>query len=153
MDNLYFDAAFADAEKRAIQIGERFTEPRKQVFQSLLNSQSPLKAYDILNQVSNSHEKNTKPPTIYRALEFLCRIGVVHKIESDASYYICSHNNHCKSATHSPLFLICKNCGQVEEIHINELENSIQSAALNSGFALSKMMLEVHGICAKCQNN
>ena len=94
MQNLIENDAYNLAIEKAEKIGERFTEPRKLVFQSLMNAKGPQKAYDIIDYVSLQSDKTTKPPTVYRALDFLCRIGIVHKIESDSNYSICSNNDH-----------------------------------------------------------
>lgn len=150
MQNLIENDAYNLAIEKAEKIGERFTEPRKLVFQSLINAKGPQKAYDIIDYVSRQSDKTTKPPTVYRALDFLCRIGIVHKIESDSTYSICSHNDHCHKANHSPLFLICKECGEVEEIHLSDIEDSIENAARKKGFALSRIMIEAVGICQHC---
>ena len=142
----------ASAEAQSISIGERFTEPRKRVLRKLLEAGGPLKAYDIIGIIDDDN-RPAKPPTIYRALEFLCRLGLVHKIESDSSYFVCSHHHHCEAETHVPLVMICKKCGKVFEDHISALEDIMSKAATLRGFNIQKMMIEAHGICAECIAN
>ena len=137
------------AEVQSLQLGERFTAPRRMVFRKLLEAQKPIKAYDIIG-IKDDNDKPAKPPTIYRALEFLCRIGLVHKIESDSSYFACSHHHHCESSNHLPLVMICKKCGDVFEDHITAIEDIIGKTAIKRGFKVEKMMLEAHGICNDC---
>lgn len=137
------------AEAQSLQLGERFTAPRRKVFRKLLEAQKPLKAYDIIGIVDENNSP-AKPPTIYRALEFLCRLGLVHKIESDSSYFACSHHHHCQSNSHLPLVMICKKCGDVFEDHIIAIEDIIGQTATKRGFKVEKMMLEAHGLCSNC---
>ncbi|OYW37449.1 MAG: hypothetical protein B7Z42_10080 [Brevundimonas sp. 12-68-7] len=44
-----------------------------------------------------------KPATVYRALEFLDRLGLLHRIASISSYVACSGYAH----RHTAAFLIC----------------------------------------------
>lgn len=150
MNKNEIEAAIKNAEKISNDFGERFTEPRKKVLECLLSNPIPQKAYDILANIS-SHDKNVKPPTVYRALEFLTRIGIIHKIESDATYFICSHAKHCDHDTHVPLFLICNICGNVVENHLIKVEELIENSAKSLGFKTQKIVIEARGICSKCQ--
>lgn len=147
--NQTIDAAIEDAREISQSMGERFTTPRENVLRFLLARQLPQKAYEIIENISIS-DKSAKPPTIYRALDFLCRIGLVHKIESEASYFVCSHKNHCEHETHVPLVLICQTCNQVIERHIHKIENLISTAANEENFKISKTLIEAHGVCADC---
>lgn len=149
MEQVKIEKALLNAEELSIKFGERFTEPRRQVLESLLKANSPQKAYDILANLS-SGDKNVKPPTVYRALDFLVRIGIIHKIESDATYFVCSHANHCDHETHVPLFLICRKCNQVTENHIFAIEELINKSAAGSGFQLERMVVEARGMCQNC---
>lgn len=148
--NIEIEHALDSADAQSTAIGERFTAPRRKVMRKLLEAGAPLKAYDIIGIVDENN-RPAKPPTIYRALEFLCRLGLVHKIESDSSYFVCSHHHHCEAQTHVPLVMICKKCGKVFEDHISALEDIMSKTANARGFSIQKMMIEAHGICADCQ--
>lgn len=141
-----------EARELSNSLGEKFTLPRETVFRFLLNNSVPQKAYEIIEKISIS-DKNAKPPTIYRALDFLCRLGLIHKIESDATYFVCSHRTQCHHETHVPLVLICQKCNQVIERHIYKIESLIAASAANDGFILNKTLIEVHGICKSCANS
>lgn len=141
-----------DARLMSLELGERFTAPRENVLRFLLAKQMPQKAYEIIENISIA-DKSAKPPTIYRALDFLCRIGLVHKIESDASYFVCSHKNQCEHDSHIPLVLICRKCNQVIERHIHQIENLIFDAANEDGFNVDRILIEAHGICGDCRKS
>lgn len=147
---LDIEKELTDAEAQSLSLGERFTQPRRKVFRKLLEANGPLKAYDIIGIVDEDN-RPAKPPTIYRALEFLCRLGLVHKIESDSSYFVCSHHKHCDADTHVPMVMICQKCGKVFEDHVIALEDIMGRTAGARGFNIQKMMIEAHGVCADCE--
>ena len=70
------------------------------------------KAYDLISSYAHDGEPVAKPPTIYRALEFLTAQGLVHRIESMNAFLACGSNPHGRSTE----FLICDCCGRVEEL-------------------------------------
>ncbi len=47
-----------------------------------------ISAYDLLDLLREA-EPQAKPPTVYRALDFLLEQGFVHKVESTNSYVLC----------------------------------------------------------------
>ncbi len=48
-----------------------------------------LSALMILLDLLREAEPQAKPPTVYRALDFLLEQGFVHKVESTNSYVLC----------------------------------------------------------------
>lgn len=143
------DKIISDAIAKSLEHGEKFTRPRQMVLEKIIDASKPVKAYDIVG-IIDENGKTVKPPTVYRALEFLVKIGIIHKIESDNSFIICDHGNHCHSHSHIPLLLICKSCGKVYEDHILDLETKINENAQRLGFKINKTIIEAHGICDKC---
>ena len=79
------DRALAAAEARAVQQGERMTAQRRRVLALLLESGEPVKAYDLIARFGEDGQA-AKPPTVYRALEFLERLGMVHRIASISAW-------------------------------------------------------------------
>jgi Fur family zinc uptake transcriptional regulator len=80
--------ALVRAEARCVQTHERLTTPRRRVLELLLESNAPQKAYDLI-AAFGVHGEPAKPPTVYRALEFLERLGFAHRIESLNAYVPC----------------------------------------------------------------
>jgi Fur family transcriptional regulator, zinc uptake regulator len=142
------DQVLAEAEVRMMAAGERFTAPRKRVLKLLLEAQRPLKAYDLIAGMARA-DTPANPPTVYRALQFLTRTGLVHRIESDASYVVCSHG-HAEGG-HVALMLVCDGCGAVRESHLDRVEAQARDAAAAAGFALERLVVEARGRCAACQ--
>lgn len=138
------DAALELAENLTQKRGQRLTRIRRKVLRLLLESDEPAKAYDLLSNLDG--EGSAKPPTIYRALDFLLEVGLAHKIESLNAYVACGHASHA----HSAVFLICDQCGSAEELHAITTSAAIEAESSAAGFRLSHAMLEAHGVCRKC---
>ncbi|HEY9217178.1 MAG TPA: Fur family transcriptional regulator [Phenylobacterium sp.] len=137
-------AALTMAEARCAAGQERLTEPRRRVLELLLQAKSPLKAYDLIAAYGTEGQA-AKPPTVYRALEFLERLGFAHRIESLNAYVPC----RMEAESHSAAFLICDCCGAAQEF---EPDFSGQlAAAREAGYAVRAVTLEARGLCAECQ--
>ena len=136
--------ALSAAENRCAATQERLTTPRRRVLELLLESDSPQKAYDLI-AAFGEHGEPAKPPTVYRALEFLERLGFAHRIESLNAYVPC----RIDGAEHRAAFLICDCCGAAEEF---EPDFSSQlAAAEHAGYQVSTITLEARGRCAACR--
>ena len=140
------EEALAQAERLTQNRGRRFTRIRRKVLRLLLESPEPAKAYDLLANLDG--EGSAKPPTIYRALDFLKEVGLAHKIESLNAYVACGHASH----SHSAVFLICGACGGAEELHAVTTSKAIEAETKAAGFKTDHIVLEVRGTCRTCVN-
>ena len=138
------EAFLQQAEKLLQEKGQRFTRIRRKVLKLLLDSSEPAKAYDLLANLDG--EGAAKPPTIYRALDFLQSMGLAHKIESLNAYVACGHASH----QHSAVFLICSDCGGAEELHATEIQSALNSETHAAGFHMQQAVVEARGVCRKC---
>ncbi len=86
------DEALNEAEAVCEARGARLTKIRRKVLSLMLEHREPAKAYDLLQRLDG--EGAAKPPTVYRALEFLLEMGLAHKIESLNAYVACGHWGH-----------------------------------------------------------
>jgi Fur family zinc uptake transcriptional regulator len=126
----------------------RLTPRRRQVLEIMLASHQPMGAYDILAELNHAgNAGSVAPPIVYRALEFLLAEGLIHRIESRNAFITCVHPGHASAAQ----FLICRDCEQVAELETSE--QSLLAAADNLGFAVDHSIVEITGICARCQKN
>ncbi|MDN7123841.1 zinc uptake transcriptional repressor Zur [Pseudidiomarina terrestris] len=133
------------AEKLCEQRGARLTPARREVFEILAAETGAIGAYDLLDKL-RSAVPNAKPPTIYRALDFLQEQGFVHKITSSNSYVLCSHFDH----QHPVQMLICESCGSVQEIQSEGVYNALRKQAEDQGFQVVSQSIEAHGLCRDC---
>lgn len=109
----------------------------------LLGADAPLKAYDLIAAYGDAGEP-AKPPTVYRALEFLERLGFAHRIESLNAYVPCRIEGG-----HVAAFLICDCCGEAAEFQPN-LGSELEAMAA-SGYQVRAVTLEARGLCAGCR--
>lgn len=138
-------AALAVAEAGCAADGERMTAPRRRVLELLLAAGEPVKAYDLIAAYGRDGEA-AKPPTVYRALEFLERRGLAHRIASLSAYVACSHGG----SGHAAAFLICDCCGATAEIGVGA-GTQMSARAAEMGFSIQRATVEAHGLCARCQ--
>ena len=135
-----------EAEALCARSGMSLTAPRRRVLEILAQSKTPMKAYDLIAQ-AGSEGGATKPPTVYRALDFLCTLGLVHKIEQDSTFVACCHAGHHDRVA----LLVCNACLQVTEIAFSEAGTLLMDAAKAQGFKLQRLVVEGRGECHACQ--
>lgn len=139
----------AGVEASCVAEGERMTAPRRRVLELLLTAGEPVKAYDLIARYGTNGEA-AKPPTVYRALDFLERRGVVHRIASISAYVACSAHDEDGGA-HAAAFLICDCCGSTAEVAVPLSELGLGVAARAAGYDIQHTTIEGHGKCAQCQ--
>lgn len=139
------DQLLERARRLCDQRGVRFTPTRQQVLCLLASHGNAISAYDLLDQLRLC-EPNAKPPTIYRALDFLLEQGFAHKVESLNAYLFCNHFDHA----HPMQLLICDHCGKVVELHDSAIDQAFLDQAHHHGFTISNKTIEAHGQCADC---
>jgi Fur family transcriptional regulator, zinc uptake regulator len=134
------------AERLCQQRGVRFTPTRRHVFTLMAGHKGAVSAYDLLDRLKEL-EPNAKPPTVYRALDFLLTQGFVHKVESLNAFLFCDHF----AEQHPMQLLICTQCGQVIELHDEAINSAFEHQAQLHGFAIASQSIEAHGRCRQCQ--
>ena len=146
--SICIDTALAEAERVCAEHGSRFTDLRRRILKMIWQGHKAVKAYDLLDQLA-TEGGSAKPPTVYRALDFLMEEGLVHKIESLNAYIGCPHPGE----SHISEFLICDKCETVKEVTSDELSAAVSGAARDADFKISRQTLELHGLCADCQRD
>lgn len=133
------------AENACAAQGLRLTKGRRRVLEILLQEHRAMGAYDILGILSDEGFAS-QPPVVYRALDFLVANGFVHKIQKLNAYVACAHPGD----DHTPVFLICRGCETVAETAAS-LRASLGAATEKVGFLIESTIVEVEGLCPKCQ--
>ena len=142
------DGILADAEKRCAAAGESLTPLRRRVLETLIDHKGPAKAYDLMSLIAPG-EQPAKPPTIYRTLDFLQRLGLAHRIESVNAYVACGVG----ACARSTMFLICEQCGAATEFDAGHALVDLSEAAAQEGFRIKRTMIEATGLCENCANS
>jgi Fur family zinc uptake transcriptional regulator len=136
------------AETRCETHGQKLTPARRRVLELLMRAGQPVKAYDLISGFSETAGETAKPPTIYRALEFLEREGLAHRIESLSAYVACRG----EPGGHAAAFLICDCCGRTEEIAA-PVDEALRTLAGLSGYTIQAVAIEARGRCAACPDD
>ena len=135
------------AERQCQSRGVRFTPIRRRVLEMISSSPGGLKAYELLDKLAAEHA-SARPPTVYRALDFLIEQGLVHRIESLNAYVACP----CPEHAHGFQLLICRDCGRVEELHLDDINEQLGQRARELGFTVQRQTIELLGRCDACQS-
>lgn len=120
--------------------GLRQTRGRLQLLNLLMENDQPLSHQELLEKSGLSRV------ALYRALESLHTVGIVHRVEAGDRtwrYAICGcgHSSHCH-----PHFT-CRICGEVEclsEIALPEI------SLRNPNVRIEEQELYLRGVCARC---
>ncbi|MDE2318837.1 MAG: transcriptional repressor [Rhodospirillales bacterium] len=134
------------AEEICAQHGAQLTSLRREVLALILNTKTPITAYQLLDQLKPIR-KSAVPPTIYRTLEFLLENKLIHKIEQLNAFVPCAEADHDHADAQ---FLICKGCASVTEIEDHGVSEALAQAAVKHGFVPTRAVVEVDGLCTAC---
>lgn len=131
--------------------GKQLTEKRQQVLEVLLHANKPLSAYELTDQFNKVMETPILAMSVYRILDVLESVNLVHRIKSENKFMACSHTNDDCQHTLSML-LICSSCNKV--IEVNDEDDKVKSLfeqVEHTGFLPNKSQLEISGLCCQCK--
>ena len=140
-----------NAEAMCLEAGVRLTMKRKRTLALLLEEESPVSAYELIDLYKASYGESLTAMSAYRMLNFLVEETLAHRLNSVNKYTACEHIN-CNHAHDLPQFLICDNCQSVSEAGIQKHTlDQLKADVLKSGFSMDNQQLELHGLCSNCQ--
>ena len=138
--------ALADAEAVCEAQGARLTPQRRRVLELIWRSHVPVGAYEILDAMRDGGRR-ADPPTVYRALEFLAALGLIHRISTRNAFIGCSH----PASEHWAQVLLCDDCGQATEMELGVIAQGLADGAADLGFAVANQTVEASGLCRTCR--
>lgn len=131
----------AQSEQKLRENGYKITDARQDVIEVLNTASRPLSAYEIKDLLACKGEKY-QVITIYRVLDLLLELDLVHKIYSIGSYIKCSSLHK-----HQHKYLVCSKCHSIQALDYKksqtlpvEFKNFVPMMEIN----------EVLGLCAVC---
>ena len=137
--------ALAHARDIADETGRPLEGLRLEVLRELLRCHSPRGAYDLRDVLAQDGRK-LQPVQIYRALDSLARLRLVHRVESRNAYIACTSGPECEA----PQLLICERCNEVTELGDEALAAVVGIIAERTGFAVRRSLVEISGLCPAC---
>jgi Fur family zinc uptake transcriptional regulator len=138
--------ALQSAEEICRRMGARLTRLRRTVLMLVLSAEYPLTAYEILDLL-RPKDPSATPAGVYRSLDFLTELGLVHRIESAKSFIACAMPDHA----HPSQMLVCRRCGTVVETEDLRVARATESLGRRLGFALDRNTMEFVGLCSSCR--
>jgi len=104
-----------------------------------------LTAYRLLSELQKT--RNIKPMTIYRSLNSLQKMGIVHKSNQSKTYFVCNSTGKDK---HNPAVAVCKKCEKTEELNPNIFSKLFSNIKTKEKYNFSNFEIEISTICQKC---
>ena len=126
------------------------TKNQTLVMGALSQAKGPLSAYTILDELRDDGFR--APLQVYRALEKLVELGLVHRLESLNAFVACQHTSCGGDRKENVLFAICETCGNVQELVNDKLLDTVKMLASEAEFTLSQSVIELRGQCASCKS-
>lgn len=111
------------------------------------SNHKPSRAYDLLAKLKDAGFSD-KPPTIYRALDFLIENKIVHKLNTINAYVACFD----EESEEISCFLICEMCQEIEEFHNKNLNKVLTNIGKKRGIEIKNLNLEIGFKCQECKN-
>ncbi|WP_200762243.1 Fur family transcriptional regulator [Nitrosophilus alvini] len=124
--------------------GLKYSLQREEILKILYKAKEHLSPEEILYKVKKS-QKNIGLATVYRALSFLEKEGLINSISfgvEGKKYELNrgSHHDH----------MICLECGKIIEFFDEELELLQEKIAKKFGFKIVSHDMNLYGICKEC---
>lgn len=140
-------SAMEEAEALCRARGARLTPQRRAVLAKLQEAGRPLTAYELFDLI-RPEDSAIAPASVYRSLDFLLDMGLVHRLETTRSFVACGHPDH----PHTGQFLICRTCGTVVETEDNRIARATVTLGERHGFTLDRRTVELTGVCGACRD-
>ncbi len=129
---------------RAKQSVKQLNPRVQQVYDCIKNSPTPQGAYNLLDKLRP--EGFRAPSQMYRALNRLLELGLIHKVESLNVFVACDQSHQsCVS-----ILAVCDSCGSVEEFPSPEFADQVKAIGLEHSFESREFAVELKGRCSDC---
>ncbi|MEZ5853418.1 MAG: transcriptional repressor [Hyphomicrobiaceae bacterium] len=129
--------------------GLSLTPLRRQVLLEIASTHAAIGAYEVLERLAGKHGRRLAPISVYRALDSLVDVGLVHRLESRNAFFAC-HRQHV-SHDDQRAALVCKHCATVVEVPAGDVVAGLWKLAGKAGFLPGRIMIEVTGTCERCR--
>ena len=118
------------------------------VHDTLCQADGPLGAYALLDRLRDRGFR--APLQVYRALDRLQTLGLVHRVESLNAFVACAHTD---DIPHDVMgFAICDDCGCVAEFADAAAVRTLHRWAREQGFRVDSATIELKGCCRACRS-
>lgn len=130
------------------EAGLKITNPRKMLVTFLAKSDKVLSPYEM-KALLKKEKINADVVTIYRVLEVLESMSLVHKVQAFNGYVRCNTKKMQPGVCHH--YLLCRSCKKVEEVEGENLSQLEKKISQQNHFQIESHYLEFMGLCAACK--
>ena len=125
----------------------KLTRNQREILACLRSANEPLGAYAILDRVKAAGIMYA--PSVYRALNDLMRLGMVHRIELLSAFVACQH----APCDYRTAFVICSGCQKVVEVPIRSDQQAVLQSLSSQEMGIERLItLEFSGLCRSCRS-
>jgi Fe2+ or Zn2+ uptake regulation protein len=127
------------------QEGYRITKPRQAVIRAIVEDGSYSSPAEV-HRRARRYYPAVGLVTVYRTLDLLTEMGLARRIHSEerCQGYVAASNGHRHH-------LVCRRCGAAVEIEGCDLSPFLARVGRETGYRIQDHLLELVGICSKCQ--
>ena len=125
-------------------VGCRITAQRRRIVEVLLEAGDGVGAQDLFLRV-RALDPSVGLATVYRTLELLEDLGLVHRREGEEG-----RQRFAPTEDRPRLELVCRCCGRTQEAPA-ELVDSLRSWAREQDFSLLGQRISLRGVCDRCR--
>ncbi|HUH06698.1 MAG TPA: Fur family transcriptional regulator [Egibacteraceae bacterium] len=126
------------------EAGLRSTRQRLTVLDALRERRDAVTAQGLHAELRQAGE-GVGLTTVYRTLTSLAEAGLLDIFDRDGeqAFRLCGqiHHHH----------LVCTNCGRVDEISADEVEDWVRAVARRHGFEVTGHRADAFGLCPDCR--
>lgn len=137
-----------DLNQRLKEKGFKITWQRKIVLDTIEKNSAKHLTSQELHDIIKLDNPEVGVATVYRTLIMLEKLSIITRISFDDGSARYELRNNYKEHRHH--HLICNNCGEIEEVQDDLLEELESNIKKSKGFKVIDHMLKFYGLCKKC---
>ncbi|MFW5992300.1 MAG: Fur family transcriptional regulator [Halanaerobiaceae bacterium] len=141
------DRLFEKLSRKLRENNFKLTSQRKDILEVLLNNPGQhYNAEELFNEVKKINP-DVGLATIYRTLELMCDLDIIHRLDFDSKYKRYELNLEGGHHHH----LICVECGKILEFNDQVLEDFENSLEQEYNFNIYDHRIKFFGQCSECR--
>jgi Fur family ferric uptake transcriptional regulator len=147
IENIEYDSLLVKFKDILKQNSLKFTKQREVVLKTMYNNDEHFSPESLYMLIKKTYPKlNVGIATVYRTLNLLEDSNIVTSLSFGSSgkkFELGNkpHHDH----------MICKMCDEIIEFEDNAIEKRQEEIAKKYGFKLTSHLMQLYGICKKCQ--
>lgn len=131
--------------------GYKLTPQREVTVATLIENQAKLLTAEEIFMAVKSKNPSIGLATVYRTLDLLDELSIVNKKQFHDG--LTRYDVFISSSKVQPYYLVCSNCGKMQEIKENMFSEISSYIQTKHKFIVKVQDVTFHGICDSCQNN